>query len=93
VDWGLGFLGKGQIWLGCSDRIVLLSADFKPVAEIFLLPEGLAALAYSEGVYVANERIGSPFQAMAHDGTAGARPGAVPAISLQRIRQLLLLDQ
>ena len=90
--WGLGFLRKGQFWIGCSDRIVLQSASFKPLGEIFLSKEGLVASVYSEGVHVPNDRMESPFRAITAGGSVNWDRRAVPEIPLHRVRQVLLDD-
>ena len=89
---GLGFLRKGQLWVGCPDRMILHSASFKPVGEIFLSREGLVASVYSEGVVVPNDRMESPFRAIMEGGSVDWGRRAVPEISIHRVRQILLDD-
>jgi hypothetical protein len=60
------------------------------LGEIFLSPEGLIASAYSEGVYVPNERMESPFRAVVQDAMVDWSRGAVTPITLHRVRQVLL---
>ena len=86
----LGFLSTGQFWLRYSDRIVLQNGSFRPRGEIFLTKEGLIASVYSEGIYVPNDRMGSPFRAITEDGSVDWSRRAVPEISLKRVRQVLL---
>jgi WD40 repeat protein len=91
-SWGVGFLRKGQLWVGCSDRIVLQSASFKPLGEIFLSKEGLVASIYSEGVHIPNDRMEFPFRAITAGGSVNWNRHAVPEISVERARQVLLDD-
>jgi WD40 repeat protein len=88
----LGFLQKAQFWIGCSDRIVLHSSTFEPIGEIFLSEEGIVASVFSEGVFVPNDRMESPFRAVGPDGAVDWGRRAVPEIPLLRVRQTLLGD-
>ena len=90
--WGMGFLHKDRFWIGCLDRVVVQSGAFRPLGEIFLSNEGLAASVYSEGVYVPNDRMESPFRAMTADGSVNWGRRAVPEIALQRVHQVLFDD-
>jgi WD40 repeat protein len=89
---GMGFLHKDRFWMGCLDRVVVQSGTFRPLGEIFLSNEGLAASVYSEGVYVPSDRMESPFRAITADGSVNWDHSAVPEIPLHRVRQVLFDD-
>jgi hypothetical protein len=89
ADRGLGFIEDRFIWIGCTDRINILSTSFEPRGEIFLRSEGVFARVGDEGVFLANTRIGDPFHAV-DGGTIDWGPQAVVTVPPKRIRQVLL---
>ena len=89
---GLGFVGAKFFWIACSDRIRVESTDLEPRGELFLTNEGLAALVYGEGVYVSNDRLRLPFRPVVPFGQVVWQHGALPELSAQRVKQVLLDD-
>src|SRR5271166_1571294 len=89
ADLGLGFVDMRFFWIGCSDRISIQSASFKPRGDLFLNKEGLFTSVYSEGVNVPNDRLQDPFHAVASGGYVIWQRRAVPDISVERVRQVL----
>ena len=68
AEHGLGFVGNRLFWIGCSDRVLILSAAFNLRGEIFLEPEGLVAALGNEGVYLPNDRVPDAFREVAAGG-------------------------
>jgi WD40 repeat protein len=90
---GIGFLRNGQFWIGCSDRLILHTPSFKRLGEVFPTSLGIIGLLYSEGVYLPNDRMESPFQAIGSGGAVNWGRHAVAEVSLHRLRQVLLDDR
>jgi WD40 repeat protein len=88
ADHGLGFADNRFVWIGCTDRISILSTSFEPRGEIFLLSEGMFGIVPDEGVLLANTRVGDPFHAV-DGGTIDWGPQAVVSVPPKRIRQVL----
>jgi WD domain, G-beta repeat len=89
---GIGFIDNRFFWISCSDRISVLSASFEARGELFLNEEGLVATVFSEGVYVPTDRMQDSFRAVASDGRVNWQRHAVPELSIERARQVLLDD-
>ena len=86
----MNFLGKRLFWIGCSDRITIFSPSFEPRGEIFFSEDGLVARVASEGVYLPSSRLQDPFRAILSGGRVDWGRDAVPSISSERVRQVLL---
>jgi WD40 repeat protein len=94
VSAGLGFVKDGLVWLGCSDRVRIMTASLKPLGEIFLRGEGLVAVVDGEGSFGTGggpgERHRDLLRAVDADGEIVWQRQAVSEISAGRVRQVLL---
>jgi hypothetical protein len=86
----LGFVANRLFWTRCSDRIIIRSPSLEARGEIFLHKEGLVALLYGEGVYLPNDRIQDPFREVSTGAQVIWQRHAVPEVSPERLRQVLL---
>jgi len=75
----------------CSDRFVLLYAEFKKRGELFLHRDGFVIVT-GEGVFAASDELQFLVRGFGEDGSMLVRRGAVPALTLARARQILFDD-
>ncbi|WP_235812945.1 hypothetical protein [Roseibium alexandrii] len=67
-----------------------MNRSYQKLGELYLSELGLAARIKSEGVYPPNDRLHRQFRAFGEDGTLLTRIDALPALSIERVRQVLL---
>ena len=80
---------RDGVWaVRCSDRVVMLDAAFEETGVLFLHRDGLIVLT-QRGVLAPTVDLFNLVRAFGEDGTMLTRIGAVPALSVDRMRQML----